>query len=118
LLDATPASTPGLVRCYSVAALTGDPHQFTDTAMAAADGQAPADISARVDDAVGACAGLWQIGLIQNGQIVPDAAAGNQPDHVVPPLVACVLPNGVAAVFPGNDQTCRTLGLARLADRP
>jgi hypothetical protein len=115
LLDATPASNPGLVRCYSVATLTDNPRQFTDTAMAAVDGQPAPDIAARVNDAVSACAGLWQIGLIQNGQIVPDAAGGN--GHAVPPLVACVLPNGVAAVFPGDGQTCRTLGLAPLADR-
>jgi hypothetical protein len=37
-------------------------------------------------------------------------------DHPIPPLVACTLDNGVAAVFPGDEQTCARLGLPRLAE--
>jgi hypothetical protein len=36
-------------------------------------------------------------------------------EYPVPPLAACTLHNGIAAVFPGDDRTCLTLGLPRLS---
>ena len=63
-----------------------------------------------------ACSALWQIGLIQPGKVVTDAAA-SPGDHTVPALAACVLPSGEAAVFPGDATTCARLDLRTLTDR-
>ncbi len=49
------------------------------------------------------CAGLWQDGTFASGSVVP-------------PLTACVNPNGGLAVFPGTDTVCDALGLARPTD--
>jgi hypothetical protein len=117
VLGSAPASTRDMVRCYSVGHLTGDTHQYTDTAMATATGQAAApDASATVGAAVDSCSALWRIGLIQPGKVAPDVAS-NPGDAAVPNLVACVLNSGEAAVLPGDDSACRNLGLAKLADR-
>jgi hypothetical protein len=113
LLGSTPASQHNLVRCYSDAKLSAD---YTDTSVATAPGAAPTDISATVTAAVDACGGLWQAGVVQPGRIgAPSAQPG---DGGVPPLTACVLDTGQAAVLPGKDpQLCQNLGLARLADK-
>jgi hypothetical protein len=116
LLNSTPAAAQAVVRCYTVASLTEDASQFTDTATASVPGQTAPDISATVAAAVDACAALWRIGLLQNGRMVPEALA-SPGTYPVPQLTACVLPDGLAAVLPGDDQTCHVLGLPRLADR-
>lgn len=102
-----PVTNHGLARCYSVASLAGG-DQFHGTTIAAAGRPGS---TAQVDQAVSVCAALWRQGLL-----VPGAArAGNPPGgtaaHRVPPLVACVMPDGTAAVFPGNSHTCPSLGL-------
>ena len=42
---------------------------------------------------------------------MPARAPSPGADNPVPPLVACVMPDGTAAVFPGTRATCATLGL-------
>jgi hypothetical protein len=116
LQHSSPAAPTGMVRCYSLDRTSVDSHQYTDTSMAAAAGTSATDPSGTVTAAIEACSALWQIGLVQPGAIVPEAAA-SQTTHTVPDLVACVLPGGQAAVFPGDTQTCHRLGLPRLADR-
>ena len=49
-------------------------------------------------DPVAACAGLWREGLLGAGSTVPA-------------LVACVLPSGIAAVYPGRAGTCQQVKL-------
>jgi len=56
---------------------------------------------------VRACANAWEMGVIQG--ISPALA---KPPYPVPHLVACVLPDGTAAVFPGPAGTCQKLQLA------
>lgn len=125
LLGDEPASVGNSVRCYSAAKLTDTPH--TTTAMAGPGTGAPAtDISATVDAAIRACAGLWEAGLIEAGKlpaptarpgeplVIPSAAPGQ---GRVPLLTACRLDSGEAAVLPGDDRTCQNLGLPRLADQ-
>lgn len=111
-----PAAPTGMVRCFSVSHQTDNPHQYTDTSMAGTATSPAPDPSATATSAVGACSGLWQIGLIQPGAIVPDAASSPS-THPVPDLVACVLDGGQAAVFPGDAQTCHALGLPQLTNR-
>ncbi|MGY0060548.1 hypothetical protein ACWY4P_29080 [Streptomyces sp. LZ34] len=125
LMGSSPASEPNSVRCYSAAELSA---QYSDMAVAQpASGTSPADISATVSAAINACAGMWESTLIRPGKvghptvrpgeplIIPSATPGQ---GKVPPLTACVLEGGQAAVFPGDERNlCQNLGLARLADR-
>jgi hypothetical protein len=74
-----------------------------DVAFAAPDGERP--------DPVAQCAQVWRDGGLRQGESgpqVPDPGARLP----VPELSACVLPDGSAAVFPG-DAACARLGLPR-----
>jgi hypothetical protein len=57
-----------------------------------------------------ACAEAWRLGVMTH--VRPDRA---HPPYPVPDLVGCVLPSGIAAVFPGSVHTCRHLGLPVVA---
>ena len=102
-------------RCYSRASLEGGDRGFWGTTAAQA---FPAGGGERA--AVGAvevCASLWRQGVLRlNTKQVGFEDTANGVDHTVPPLVACTLDNGMAAVFPGDEQTCARLGLPRLAE--
>ena len=79
-----PSTKPVSVACYSDASLQA--RSVVDTG--------------RQGDPVERCRQMWR-----------DGAFGDVP---APPLVDCVLPSGVVAVFPGPGQaTCDVLGLAR-----
>lgn len=69
-----------------------------------------------VTDALDVCAVLWRQGLLTLGKAGLGSRIGS--NHPVPPLVACVMPNGVAAVFPGRPRTCANLGLPRARPQP
>jgi hypothetical protein len=98
-----PATLPNEVRCYAVASLEfGD--NFPGTTTIQSENATTGEIDL-VLSAVEQCASLWRQGFVVEG-------VGTQP---VPNLVACVLPEGAAAVFPGEDDTCRQLGLPRLS---
>jgi hypothetical protein len=56
---------------------------------------------------VSLCAASWRLGWSRGG---PGSAPASD-DNPVPALVVCVLPSGEAAVFPGNETTCKSLGL-------
>jgi len=103
-----------LARCYTVDSLAGG-NNFRGTSVAAA---GPIGSHAQVTNALSACTLIWQDGLLTLGSrnssganLSPSDRAHLNPDHPVPSLVVCVLPSGVAAVFPGNKETCQTLGL-------
>ncbi|MBM9466640.1 hypothetical protein [Nakamurella leprariae] len=70
----------------------------------------PEDASAVALDV---CAAYWRSGVFAGGRGDPDRAptGGSAP---VPSLVACVLPDGKAGVFPGDATTCHGLGLSTL----
>ncbi|GLZ02298.1 hypothetical protein [Actinoplanes sp. NBRC 103695] len=87
-------------QCYSKATLNDDYAKQTATATR--------DQSAR--SAVQVCTTLWQAGVLKL-----NSTQDGTPSEP-PPLTACVLANGVAAVFPGDDRTCGQLGLPRLTE--
>jgi hypothetical protein len=109
-----PATLPvadGL-RCYTKASLEGGDN-FYGTTIARA---RAADGTRSTEGAVEACSGLWDQGFLQLDKKQPAQPDAMTPDQPIPPLVACTLDNGMAAVFPGDAQTCFHLGLPQLAE--
>jgi hypothetical protein len=111
------ASIHDKARCYSsVSAATGE-HFPGATISAATPTDGPTPDTAL--SALQSCAALWQRGfLTAKGFAAPDVplAADGLPAvyNPVPPLVACVLHSGEAAVFPGPSTVCARLGLPLL----
>ncbi|MGL5864056.1 MAG: hypothetical protein ACRCY9_22665 [Phycicoccus sp.] len=103
------AQDRSLVRCHTTTDL-GNSEEFDGTSVAAAD----ADGVVTLDRAVEACADLWRQGVLTADAVQPNPPGG--PDAVVPDLVGCVDPDGVAAVFPGRDGLCESLGLDSLVE--
>lgn len=94
-------------RCYTVASLEGG-DQFHGTTVAAAGRPGS---KAQVDSAVSVCAALWRQGFLLPGAAQIASPHNTAVRHRVPSLVACVMPDGTAAVFPGDGRTCAKLGL-------
>lgn len=63
-----------------------------------------------IDDALAACAAFWRQGIVRPGATAPVPPGPANKAYPVPPLVACVMPDGTAAVFPGQPGTCAALG--------
>lgn len=103
-----PVTDKNVASCYTVASLSAGPGSYTQVAQAT---RAGSPTRAQVDNALSICADFWRQGILRPG---PDGARG-LPDaagrHPVPSLVACVLPDGTAAVFPGTRATCAALNL-------
>jgi hypothetical protein len=93
-------------RCYSVATyVSGD--DFPGTTLGVPDSAAgPGSVA----DALDACSALWRAGILQPGSDTA-VVSPSQAQYPVPNLVECVLPDGRAAVFPGNSGLCSELGL-------
>ena len=97
-------------QCYS--SVTADTGYRTTLAIGKAhrahdDTPAPVEVT----DAIGSCGNLWSQGILRKDvpmSAQPTPAPGTAP---VPPLVACTLPDGTVGVYPGDESTCRTLGL-------
>jgi hypothetical protein len=110
-LTSAPVTETDLARCYSVDSLAGG-ENFAGLSVAAS---GPIGSHAQVTNALEACTPSWADGFLilgsteVGGSRLPSGVL--TPDHPVPPLVVCVLPSGIAAVFPGNPTTCQTLGL-------
>lgn len=107
-------------RCYAtISHDTGDGFPGTTVAIAAPTRGARPQVPPL---AVQTCAQLWHRGFLTragfkapSGPLGPD---GLPPaNHRIPPLVACVLHSGQAAVFPGNPHTCDDLQLPALRER-
>jgi hypothetical protein len=118
-----PATVPVTdeLRCYTVASLEGG-DDFAGITTGQARGP---DGTADPESAVQACADLWRSGLLAPGEpglnvegCVEEEPCppSDRPARPVPPLVACTLDSGVAAVFPGDAQTCADLGLPQLLE--
>ena len=104
-----PASDKSVVRCYTVAGLDGgDVFRGTSVSVVTRDRIVP------IEDALSACARAWRDGVLVAGAAGPVDPDPRRVPAPVPPLVACTLPQGIAAVFPGDDATCRRLGLPSL----
>jgi hypothetical protein len=119
-----PATETSLVRCYTKASLEGgnSPVYGSDVvhvSMMSVRGATPTVSATPADqpDPIEECSWMWRDGLLVPGSrgTIRDIPANPTPTHPVPPLVACTLHNGIAAVFPGDDSTCAALGLPRLA---
>jgi hypothetical protein len=101
-------SEPSVVRCFAVATTEVDDAELGfDLGVAASPGGAVASVAAQ---AIDQCGQAWSRGeLSSTAPYLPqDFPGGGQP---VPHLVACVLPAGFVAVFPGPVGTCAALGL-------
>lgn len=97
-----PVTDRSQARCYAVANLNSN--RYTTFGHATRRG------SGEIADAVSVCAALYRqgimklgVGIVREGPVVGD--------QNVPPLIACTLTNGTAAVFPGRHGTCAALGL-------
>lgn len=95
--------------CYATATLDEGSSNRTEFAAAGTDDN-PNDAAVV---SVEVCAAYWRSGVFVGGTVDANQppAGGAWP---VPALVACVLPSGKAAVFPGDPATCHTLGLSAL----
>ena len=103
-----PVTDKSEASCYTVASLSAGPESFTQVGEAT---RAGSPTRAQVDNALSVCADFWRQGILSPG---PDGARGLPNPagrHPVPSLVACVLPDGTAAVFPGTRSTCAALNL-------
>lgn len=103
----------GEARCYTVASLKGGANFYGLTVAASGNPK----VAAVVVNALATCEVDWREGFLGLGkrplrsQLPPD-------QRTVPPLVACVLNDGVAAVFPGTNATCSRLGLSNEGGMP
>ena len=109
-----PVTDKNDARCYTVASLSAGPESYTTIAQAT---MAGSPRPAQVNNAISVCATLWRQGILHPGPqgARGRATAGPAGSSQVPPLVACVLPGGTAAVFPGPPSTCATLSLPNAA---
>lgn len=100
-------------RCYTVASLSAGRQSYATIGQATLAGSSR---PAQVNNAVSVCTALWRQGILRPGpQGARSRASGPAVSSHVPLLVACVLPGGTAAVFPGHPSTCGTLGLPNAA---
>ena len=104
-----PVTNKGEARCYTVASLAGGDH-FHGTTIAAA---GKPGSTTQVNQAVSVCAALWRQGFLVPGAATVGSPRSGTADRPVPPLAACVMPDGTAAVFPGDSRTCARLGLPK-----
>jgi hypothetical protein len=106
---AAPVTQTDIARCYSVDSLKGG-RNFAGGSTASA---GPTR-GAQVTNALAGCTTMWSYGFLTLGstQVGGTRPAGTPTaGHPVPPLAVCVLPGGIAGVFPGTDKTCTALGL-------
>jgi hypothetical protein len=111
-LTPQPATDRTVARCYStISSNFGEDFPGTSMANASSPGQVAPEVP---PVAVQNCAAAWRAGAVTTPgtHAVPNSAG----EYPVPPLVACVLPSGEAAVFPGPPSTCADLGLADLEE--
>jgi hypothetical protein len=95
------ASNRTEVRCFPKVVTDYDNPVYGDTMQIDTD-----SASAALD----ICSSLWSSDFLVS--TYPYTGDGSRAPQEVPPLVACVLPNGEVGVFP-TSQTCEQLGLPR-----
>lgn len=104
-----PVTDRDSARCYTVASLSAGPQSYTGIAVPTRSGR-----PGQVTDALAVCASLWSQGFLHagpRGAAAPAAPPSPNAHNPVPSLVACVMPDGTAAVFPGGKSACAALGL-------
>jgi hypothetical protein len=111
------ATERGSARCYTVLRV-GTGTTFTGTTIAAPGRLGSAE---EVRSALSGCAALWRQGFLTHGSAIrhPPQGLPGAAGVPVPALVACTLPDGMAAVFPTEGPfTCGKLGLASAPGKP
>lgn len=99
-----------VARCYSEVS-SNFSSSFPGTEVTIAPlivGSTNTDVPSQV---ISLCSASWRLGFARPAPGAP-ASSGNNP---VPSLIACVLPSGEAAVFPGDAATCTKLGLSLMS---
>jgi hypothetical protein len=105
-LRSAPVTDKRTARCYTQASL-GSGETFSGTTIGA---PGIPGSTAQVMSAITVCSDLWRQGFLvpgANGIQRPKPDTSNR----VPPLIACTLRDGLAGIFPGDVNTCATLGL-------
>jgi hypothetical protein len=103
-----PITSKTEARCYPVASTDGGVSYMT-IATLGKNGRLQ-DVYAR-----GVCADLWQEGFLRPDARGISRSGSSRRNRPVPRLVVCAMPDGTAAVFPGNPATCAKLGLPQAA---
>lgn len=112
------ASDPVGVRCFAVATKQFDdeslflPMIVVDTTSTASD-----EIASNPARATELCSQPWEGGeLSATAPYLRSPAAQGTGTSRAPELIACILPSGQSAVFPGGRDTCQRLGLPESLD--
>lgn len=101
------------VQCFDAASMSAT--STTVVLAEATDNETGEVVPRDAIDPAETCGEMWRMGFLGQESAPTDPNSANFP---VPELVACVLDNGVGAVFPREDSTassqsfCRDLGLA------
>ena len=99
----------GIAHCYATADLD-DPGNHTDFMVAVSPQEVhPGGIGDAAAAAMEVCAGGWAQGRFSATDPKVSDPHPDRTDFPVPPLVACVLPDGSVGVFPGDPRTCTLL---------
>lgn len=105
-----PATELQTVWCYNAPSL--DENQRVQAGLANEDSGGGAAGPVDINDPVALCSQMWQDGVLPVGEEQSDVEI--TPTDEAPRLAACTLTDGVAAVFPGDAETCTGLSLPRL----
>jgi hypothetical protein len=116
-----PVTDKSSIECFARAELHGSQYPGTTVTLGIPSTSERPDSRVMIEDALSVCRAIWA----QHG-IDPDDPDGSahpslhDPSFSYPvpdPLTVCVLSDGRAAVIPGDDNVCASLGLALKADK-
>jgi hypothetical protein len=93
-------------RCYTTDSV-GSGTNFVGTTIAEAGSPGK---PGQVNNALSVCSALWREGIIGPNS-GPSGNVSRSTTYPVPNLAVCRMPDGTAAVFPGDAKTCAKLGL-------
>jgi len=120
-----PVTDKSSVACLARAELSGN--QFPGTTAVLGEGTRVGEPSTQrnpvpIEDALALCRDLWAQHALDsdspNGMAHPNLYDRSFSYPVPNPLTVCVLKDGRAAVIPGDEGVCASLGLALKADEP
>lgn len=115
-----PVTDKGSIACFARAELNGNRFPGATVTVGVPSTTERPDSRIMIDDALSVCRDVWA----QNQLDPDDPDGGAHPSlhdpsfsHPVPPeLTVCVLNDGRAAVIPGDENVCASLGLASKTD--
>ncbi|MBT2514967.1 hypothetical protein [Arthrobacter sp. ISL-30] len=117
-----PVTDKSSIACFARAELNGN--QFPGTTATLLEGARPGEPAPPnpipIEDALTACRDLWAQHILDpdapNGYPHPSLHDRSFSYPVPDPLTVCVLNDGRAAVIPGDEKVCASLGLALKSD--